>query len=258
MRLHDSRLGSPDAPPLLILHGLLGSSRSWLGCARYLAERFCVWLVDLRNHGQSPHDDEHGIGPMVDDILEWLDSRDIERVRIIGHSMGGKVAMRLACRHPQRIEHLTAVDIAPRGYSVASAELAAMRAIDLDSIRSRFEAEAELVEVVPDRPTRLFLLTNLQRREGRYVWKIHLDALIASLPNVRRPPLDPADRFDGPTHFLIGGLSDFVRDEDHAVIREHFPTVRIEVLDASGHNPHIDDCPGFVSAVLQEAAMTGR
>jgi esterase len=251
--LYHRDLGGAGRPPLVLLHGFLGSSRNWQTAGAALAAQHHVLALDLRNHGRSPHAPEMTFAAMADDVLGWLDARGPDRVALLGHSLGGKLAMRLACRHPARIARLVVVDIAPKAYPGATqrAEIVAMNELRLEGLRSRAEAEMRMAARVPDWPTRKFLTTNLERGEdGRWRWIVNLAALTAALPDLVGAPIDPGDRFDGPAQFILGGKSQFVVAADHAAIRHHFPQARIEVIAGSGHNPHMEQREEFVRRVL--------
>ena len=144
--LHHRDFGGEGTPPFVILHGMLGSSRNWQTVGRDLAARRRTFALDLRNHGESPHADVMTYDSMAADVLAWLDARAIEAADFIGHSMGGKVAMVLACRHPERVHRLIVVDIAPKPYAWPAhrVEFAAMKGLDRASLRSRAEAESRL------------------------------------------------------------------------------------------------------------------
>lgn len=249
--LHARHFGGEGLPPLVILHGLLGSSRNWQTVARDLTDRFSVWALDLRNHGASPWSDTMTYPEIAADVLAWLDARGFDRVHLLGHSMGGKTAMRLAADHPARLRSLTVVDIAPRDYEHHHrTEFAAMAALDLAALPDRKAADAALAAGVPDWPMRQFLLTNLARRDdGRFAWDIHLAALAAALPALSATPLAPHEGFAGRTTCIIGGKSAFVRPEDRATLLRHFPHAALIDLPASGHNPHIEDRANFVAAL---------
>jgi pimeloyl-ACP methyl ester carboxylesterase len=243
--------GGSGEPPRVILHGFLGSSRNWLTAGKDLAAGRRAFALDLRNHGLSPHSGEMSYAAMAADVLAWLDARGIARAELVGHSMGGKVAMLLASRHPERVGRLVVVDIAPRDYHwpERGAELRAMRGLDLPGLGSRAEAEAQLAPAVPDAAMRKFVLTNLERTPGGWRWMVNLAALEAALPALEQNPLGPGDRFGGPSLFVAGGRSRYVEPSDHAAIREVFPAARIVVLEGSGHNPHIEAREAFVRAV---------
>ena len=245
-------LGGAGRPPLVLLHGMLGSSRNWQTTGRDLAARHHVFALDARNHGKSPHHPEMTYAALADDVVRWLDAQAIGRAAIVGHSMGGKTAMRLACRHPERVERLVVVDIAPKDYYWVAhrGEFAAMNELDLHGLHSRAEAEMRFEARVGSPGLRKFLATNLERDHGGWRWVINLPVLTAALPVMEANSLEARDRFDGPALFITGGRSPYVRPEDHAVIRRHFPAAEIVVLADSGHNPHMDAREEFVRLVV--------
>lgn len=256
MDLFSRDLGGAGRPPLVLLHGILGSSRNWQTAGRDLAVRYHVRALDLRNHGGSPQAEEMTYGAMVDDVVAWLDAQGLGRVTLLGHSMGGKVAMLLACRHPERVERLVVVDIAPKDYDWGGRqrrEFAAMNALELAGLRSRAEAEGRLEAAVPDWALRKFLTTNLERTgDGPWRWTVNLPALTEALPALEKNSLGPADRFAGPARFIVGGKSAYVRPADQAAIHAHFPAARIETIPESGHDPHMQARADFVGLVLAD------
>jgi len=234
---------------------LLGSSRNWLTTGGDLAARYHVFALDLRNHGKSPHGEPMDYPTLMADVLAWLDAHGLGKVTLMGHSMGGKVAMLLACRHPERVERLVVVDIAPRNYlsHAHRAEFAAMNELRLDTLQSRGEAELRFESRVSDWAMRKFLTTNLERTEdGHWRWQINLPVITAALPAIEESSLASEDRFDGPVLFVTGGKSHYVRDEDRSVITAHFPKAQIRVIAGSGHNPHMETRAEFVAAVTAE------
>ncbi|MBL9186331.1 MAG: alpha/beta fold hydrolase [Opitutaceae bacterium] len=249
-------LGGAGKPPLVLLHGMLGSSRNWQTTGADLAAHFHVLAPDLRNHGSSPHAATMSYEEMMDDVLAWADAQGIARATWLGHSMGGKVAMLLACRHPARVERLVVVDIAPRDYFWPGhrQSFTAMNELNLADLASRAEAEMRMEGRVPALPLRKFLATNLQRSaEGAWSWQINLPALTAAVPELEKNPLAAGDVFPGPTRFIAGGKSAYVESTDHAVIRAHFPAADIRTIAESGHNPHMEARAAFVAAVLEPA-----
>ncbi len=235
---------------------MLGSSRNWQTAGRDLTARFHVLALDLRNHGSSPHDPEMSYAAMADDVLGWLGAQGLPRVTLLGHSMGGKVAMLLACRHPERVERLVVVDIAPKDYHSAEhrAEFAAMNGLDLATLPSRTAAEQGFEAQVSDWAMRKFLATNLERTpEGRWRWQINLPVLTAALLALEADALLPADQFAGETMFIAGGKSRYVKEADRAAILSHFPRARIETIPDSGHNPHMETRAAFVAAILSDS-----
>jgi len=249
VKLHHLDLGGVGKPPMIVLHGMLGSSRNWQTTGRDLAAWFHVYALDARNHGKSPHAPEMDYVAMVDDILAWMDGQGIARATIAGHSMGGKTAMLLACRHPERIERLVVVDIAPKDYHWVAhrAEFAAMNELNLTSLQSRQEAEMRFEALVGDLGMRKFLATNLERAsEGGWRWLVNLPALTAALPVLERSSLGPKDVYAGPVLFIAGGRSHYVQSGDENLIREHFPAMKVEYIADSGHNPHMEKREEFV------------
>lgn len=251
--LASRELGGAGAPALVVLHGLLGSSRNWQSAGAALAARGPrVIALDLRNHGDSPWDDDCSHGAMAGDVAAWIDRAGVGPVHLLGHSLGGKVAMRLAAERPALVARLTVVDIAPRAYpGRLRAEFAAMRALDLSALGSRREADAALTALVPDWGQRQFILTNLtQDTSGAWAWKVNAAALEAALPALLAAPITPGQVYAGPARLIRGGRSDYVTDADLAVFRAHFPAGDTVTLPESGHNPHFDARSGFVEAVL--------
>lgn len=251
VKLFHRHFGGAGNPPLVILHGLLGSSRNWQTVGRELADRFDVYALDLRNHGSSPWSAGMSYPELAADAVAWLDERGLGPVHLLGHSMGGKTAMRFAIDHPDRLLSLTVVDIAPRDYDFHHRiEFAAMKSLDLASIADRREADAALSAGVSDWGMRQFLLTNLNRKDdGSFGWDINLRELAGSLPEISANPLAPGETYAGPTTFVIGGKSAFVRHEDRAAITCHFPGAEFAELPSAGHNPHIDDRAAFVGLI---------
>lgn len=242
MIVFERDLGGEGEPPLVILHGLLGSGRNWLTAGAALMHLRRVYVLDLPNHGDAPHTDTMSYQLMCDGLIEWLDERRIERMVLIGHSMGGKLSMRFACDHPERVERLVVVDIAPRHNPGSHAtEFEAMLKLDIDRLSSRREAEEQLEQLgVRSWGMRQFLLTNLDRGDdGKYRWRINLPVLAAGIAGLARNPLSDGDRFDGPTLFIRSLKSNFIADENIPTIRRHFPAVTIVPMEC-GHNPHID------------------
>ena len=252
MQLFHTDLGGAGKPPMIVLHGMLGSSRNWLTAGKDLAAHWHVLALDARNHGRSPHDPVMSYDVLARDVAGWMKTHGLPRAMIIGHSMGGKTAMLLACRQPELVERLVVVDIAPRDYFWVAhrGEFAAMNELDLASLASRAEAEMRFEARVPHLGMRKFLTTNLERDEaGRWRWVVNLPALTEALPRMEKNSLQPDDRYAGPVLFIAGGRSQYVQPADHEAIRRHFPAARIEVIPGSGHNPHMEARERFVELV---------
>ena len=237
---------------VLILHGLLGSSRNWATVARELGARHRVHALDLRNHGSSPHTEPFTYDDLVDDVAAWIERHCDGPTAVIGHSLGGKTAMFLACRHPDLVVRLAVVDASPCPTEPRwQREFDAMRAIDMQGLGSRQQAEDFLQQRgIDDWAFRKFLTSNIERAEGgSYRWRINLRALHGSLPRIFEAMLTPGDRFDGPTLLIRGGDSTFVPDADLDSIRLHFPRVAVRTIAGAGHNVHADTPREFMDAV---------
>tara|TARA_B100000242_G_scaffold234790_1_gene174667 strand:- start:357 stop:1139 length:783 start_codon:yes stop_codon:yes gene_type:complete len=255
--LHSEEFGTRGMPPLICLHGLLGSSRNWRSVAKDLASDFRVWALDLPNHGDSLHREDASVKAMAMDLLHWLDHQKLGSVNLCGHSLGGKVAMRFACDHPKRIQKLVIADIAPRDYPPEHhvPTLEALLSLDLDSLNSRKEAEEALASQVPNWAFRQFLLTNLTERDGCFHWKANLSALRASIDGLSSNPLQAEETFEGLTLFVRGGKSGYLRTEHLPQVGKHFPNSKVEVLPEAGHDLHVEDRPGFIRVVREFLAL---
>jgi len=256
MKLTCSSLG--DGPPLLILHGLFGAGRNWSSIAKPLSgQGWRVLTPDLRNHGASPWDAAMDYPTMADDLRTLLDDEaNGHPAVVIGHSMGGKVAMRLALEDPERVRALVPVDVAPVTYPPGRSIEAcaqAMMSVPLDAVRRRADADASMAETIRDGPVRAFLLQNLDLpgpEGGTARWRLNLNALTDSLPTLTGwPEPPPGARYDGPVLALSGGASDYVRAEHHATIRALFPTVRFEVITGAGHWVHAEHPKATLAAL---------
>ena len=240
--------------PMVILHGLLGSSRNWQSAGAALAASgHRVIGLDLRNHGSSPWDDDCSYTSMAEDVRAFLLSEKLDSIHLVGHSMGGKVAMHLALSYPELVGRLTVVDIAPRSYSDrVRVEFTAMNSIDLTKIKSRRDAENQLMDTVTDWGMRQFILTNLNSDEkGVWKWTVNREALTHSLKSILDFDIKDSKVFNGPTRFIRGGKSNYISDADFILIKKYFPQADIITLPESGHNPHFDSRVEFVDAVLK-------
>lgn len=254
MELFFREYGEADKPPLIVFHGLLGSSRNWQAAGADLGNCFRVYCLDLRNHGKSPHAFPHSYQVMMEDVFAWMDEHDLESSHFLGHSMGGKLAMKIACERPERLRSLIVVDIAPKTYpSSHDSEYEAMRQIDLTALPSRTSADRFLLEAVPDWGKRQFLLTNLAKREdgGGFRWIVNLDALEENQREIEGSPIGADHRFEGPALFIVGGRSDYFSDGDVSLVERSFPNAVVKTIEGSGHNPHFEFREEFISLVAK-------
>ncbi|MCC5811650.1 MAG: alpha/beta fold hydrolase [Ectothiorhodospiraceae bacterium] len=240
-----------EGAPLIVLHGLYGSGNNWKRIATTLENDHRLYLVDLRNHGQSPHHPEVGYTAMAADLLALMEELELEQADVLGHSMGGKVAMTLALQHPERIRRLVVADVSPVTYPNSGEHerlLGALQRMNLQQLGSRRGADHDLESEIPSAGIRQFLLTNLEKRDGAWQWRIPLDILSRGLETIRGFP-DLPGSFAGPALFLYGENSDYVRPADHDVIRKRFPEVRFQCMAGCGHWLHAEDPEAFVAAV---------
>jgi len=238
-----------DGFPLIILHGFLGSLDNWRSVSKRLSVSYKIYNVDLRNHGQSPHDEIMSYPIMGDDLREFLDEHQIFEADMLGHSMGGKVAMQFALEHPARVAKLIVVDIAPKDYPPSQRSLLqALRDVKLQTFRSFGEIDAALAPAVRSPVLRQFLLKNLARDVGTFRWKISLDALIKNYDELTKN-IVVREPFNKPTLFIRGGQSKYIQDEDLTIIKQLFPQAEISTIPNAGHWVHSDASSEFLQIV---------
>lgn len=237
MKLFFQKFGS--GPPVLILHGLLGTSDNWQPIARSLEKKYQIFLPDMRNHGRSPHSAEFNYPAMVEDIYEFLTDLNLRNIFLIGHSMGGKIAMNFAIEYPHRVSKLVVVDIAPRKYTLFHDRiLEAMQSIDLNTLTSRKQADDLMTEFIPDRRIRQFLLKNLYRNDGgAFAWRLNLPVITAQLGEIGREVFDKGN-YNSPVLFVAGGNSDYIQDHDMPMIKQIFPAAELVKIPGATHWLH--------------------
>jgi esterase len=229
-----------DALPLVILHGLFGSARNWSSLAKTLSERSDVITLSLRNHGDSPHKSDVTYPAMAQDVAETLVDLGLQSVDLLGHSMGGKVAMTLALTRPDIVNRLIVVDIAPKAYSADHNKyIEAMKAVPLDRITRRSEADVYLKDSIPEPALRAFILQNLTFSDGQGSWILNLDALLEGMTDIEGFPQFKTS-FDKSTLFLHGEASDYVKEADKKSIQTLFHDADIIPIPDAGHWPHAE------------------
>lgn len=248
MQLNYKELG--EGKPLIILHGVFGSSDNWLTIGRKLSENRKVYLIDQRNHGDSPHSDEFTYEAMAQDLSQFIKDHSIDNPIIIGHSMGGKTAMYFAVKHPDLFEKLVVVDIAPKAYPVHHQTiLEGLSSINLSELKSRGDAEKQLAAYVPEKPVRQFLLKNLTRDENKnFTWKINLPVIKEKIDQVV-VGLEPNLSCDKPTLFIRGKNSGYIADEDNITIMNFFPNSEVKTIHGAGHWVHAEKPEEFLNTI---------
>jgi len=239
---------APEAPTLVIAHGLYGSGRNWGVIARRLADRRDVVAVDMRNHGESPRFPTQSYPEMATDLAEVIESLGAP-VDLLGHSMGGKAAMQLALTRPDLIRRLVVADIAPVAYSHDQTRNAqAMASLDLAQISTRAEADAALAVKIDDPSLRAFFLQSLDMRQHPPRWKLNLPVIEAEMPKIVGWPATEG-QFPHPSLFLTGAESSYVRPEHRETIRAHFPKSRFAKIPDAGHWLHAEKPREFEETV---------
>lgn len=248
MELFYREYGSGE--PFLILHGLLGSSDNWLPQAKMLGEQYHVYVIDQRNHGQSPHSEEFNYQVLAADIHDFVQQHQIKNPIVLGHSMGGKAAMNFALAHPELPDKLIVVDIAPKAYDVRHDHIVdGLKAIPIDTLQTRQEADEALATQVTHPAVRQFLLKNLTRKpEGGFSWRINLPVIDKNLELIGGD-LVYEGSFEKSTLFVRGSRSDYILDEDRERIKKIFPNSTLVTMDTS-HWVQSEKPEEFVDVVL--------
>ncbi len=254
------RQHSEHGEPVLILHGLFGSLKNWNRHARQLAEEFKVFSLDLRNHGSSPHVDIMNYPVMADDVLEFLDAQEINRTHVLGHSMGGKVAMQMALSHPTRITKLLVVDIAPVAYTGNRGGhdevFEGLSAVEPGTLTARNEADEILAKFISEPAIRQFLLTNLEHEEQGFRWRFNLPALKANYDELRNNLITdkPCDK---QVLFIKGALSNYIQEDDKEHILALFPSAKVKIVMGAGHWVHAEK-PELFSKIVRDFFAEGE
>lgn len=245
--LNHKRLG--QGQPLIILHGFLGSLDNWLTLGKRFAENHEVILVDQRNHGKSFHSDKFDYDEMVTDLESLIDELSVEKPILLGHSMGGKTVMQYAAFYPQKINKLIVADIGPKAYPIHHDRiLEGLKAIPVNAIESRQEADDILSKYVDFESTRVFLLKNLKRTSEGFEWKMNLSVLCDKISEVGRG-LNYHLPVETDTLFIKGGGSDYITGEDWDDIEEIFPNAELGTINRAGHWLHAENPDKFYELV---------
>lgn len=254
LTLHASSAGK--GPSLILLHGLFGAGDNLGGVRRRLQHRFRVHSLDLRNHGQSPHADSMSYPEMAADVAAWMADNGLASAAMLGHSMGGKVAMELALSAPDRVERLIVADIAPVAYAPHhEGILEGMQALATESLASRKEADQALSAFIEDGRVRQFLLTNLVPASTGFRWRLNVPGLISCYPQIMAAPR-ASGPYTGPVLFLKGGDSDYIDKTCQEPTEKRFPGAQLRVVPGAGHWLHAEKPDLF--ARLCERFLSGE
>ena len=251
LELNFREYGDGDAV-ILLLHGLFGSSANWGSVARQLAARYKVLVPDLRNHGQSPHAADVSYAAMAGDLLALLDHHNLDRALFVGHSMGGKVAMRLALHAPHRVLGLAVVDMAPVAYTHRFDQVfEAFASVDLSGLQSRADADAPMARVLPDPGVRTFLQQNLFRDAKGWHWRCSLEALREGQGRSTAFDVDAGARYTGPASFIYGTASDYLLPQHEPQVQRFFPAARLCAVQGAGHWVYAEQPTAFMDCLQQ-------
>jgi pimeloyl-ACP methyl ester carboxylesterase len=240
-----------EGQTIVILHGLFGSKRNWSSIAKQLSDTYRVLTVDLRNHGESPWSDVHDYSSMAEDVATLIENECSKPPIVLGHSMGGKVAMYLSIMRPQLVAQLIVVDIPPaRSTGTPIDYVRAMQAIPLTTLAHRRDVEELLSETIPDERVRGFLVTNIITRPEGLAWAVNLDVIEKNFETILDwPDLITTQHFSQQTLFLVGENSTFVGPEHETVIQQFFPASSRQVIKNAGHWVHVENTAAFLKAV---------
>jgi len=252
MKLHYKISG--EGTPLIILHGLFGTLDNWGSQVATLEQHFQIISVDLRNHGQSPHHEHMNYDVMANDVIELMNDLHIDQAHIIGHSMGGKVAMQLAINNVERVDKLIIVDISPVAYPVHHQQIIeGLLSIDLETLKSRNDADKQLAQYESDLGIRAFLLKNLYRNEQKkFTWRANIHVIKEEYNNISDAPSHTTkEKFTGPTLFIKGNNSAYIQMAHKSCIDELFTNVSFKLIEGAGHWPHAEK-PKIFSSIIRK------
>jgi pimeloyl-ACP methyl ester carboxylesterase len=240
-------------PALIILHGLFGSSDNWHSVGNVFSKHFFSLVPDARNHGRSPHSDEFDYQVMTNDVAEFIQQQHLASVSLIGHSMGGKTAMLAALQHPELIDKLIVVDIAPRAYPPEHELIfEALNSIDLSAMVRRIDIETKLAQHISDAATVQLLMKNLTRDEqGKFRWKMNLPVIQKNYESINNSLLSQQTRFEKPALFIRGEHSEYILMEDLKPIAELFPRAELVTIKNAAHWVHADAPDDFAQTALE-------
>jgi esterase len=241
-------------PPLIILHGLLGSLDNWQTIARKLSDKLQVFIIDQRNHGRSPHTSEFNYELLSNDLLEFYQQHNISKAHLLGHSMGGKTAMQFALQHSDKVEQLIVVDVAPVAYEDQHSNVfAALLAADVKNAKAREEVEASLREKIKDEATVQFLMKGLQREEAPqsgFQWRLNVESLHKNYGLIAAG-ITSSKSFAGETLFIKGEKSSYINPDHYPAIEKLFPNYQVSEINEAGHWVHADKPNEFISEVIK-------
>lgn len=259
MKLFFRKYGENN-PVLIIVHGLYGASDNWVTHGKILSKYFEVYILDQRNHGNSPHSNEHNYNVMSADIYEFMQSQNIEKAVLLGHSMGGKAVMTFAGKYPGKVSALIIVDISPAKYEINSFSDSKIKkhkkiieALNVNAIlqaKSRIEADKICEKYIDEPQTRAFILKNLKRTSSGFKWKLNVDIITKNIENILSDITLENDISGFPTLFIKAENSDYITEKDINVINNIFPSAEIKTINNAGHWVHAEQPKQFLKTII--------
>lgn len=258
--LHLPAQSPENRPPLVFLHGLFGYGRNWRTIARAFEPTHTVVLPDLRNHGQSFHDPDLSLQAMAQDLERLRAHLGWHQFSLVGHSLGGKVAMQYAHDFGLSLSHLFVLDIAPKSYPLTEHRqlIAAMQSLDLTAIQQRSDADQALTATIPNPAVRQFLLSNLRQHNGQWAWQMNLEAFARHIDTLQTAPQATQPFTRCPVHFLGGAKADYITEADREVIHGQFPEAHIDWLAHAGHWLHAEQPEALIAFLRARCHNTKR
>ncbi|MFT7388560.1 MAG: esterase [Candidatus Endobugula sp.] len=249
--IYSRQLGNTAAPPLLVIHGLFGSLDNLGLIARRLSDTYCVYSIDLPNHGRSAHTQTTSLALLAESVVAWMSEQGIEKAHVLGHSLGGKVGMEIALRYPEKVDRLVVADIAPVAYTARHNDVfAAFKAVDLTVINNRIDADKMMQPCVGELSTRSFLLKNLEKtKDGAWYWRANIDGLIAAYEQLIDANSQDLTAFTRPVLFIKGELSPYILPEHRESIVSLFPFASVKIISGTRHWLHAEKPDIFVGIV---------
>jgi pimeloyl-ACP methyl ester carboxylesterase len=257
MQLFYRQLGSGE--PIIIVHGLYGSSDNWLNIAKKLSEKHSIYAIDLRNHGQSPHSKNFSISVMAEDLYQFVKEHNLKKINLIGHSLGGKISLEFAAKHTEYIKNLIIVDIAPRKYTDDEFEerkkhkeiINILKNINLQKYKNRKDAVEELNKIDTSGRLKLFMMKNIKRqKDGTLQWRINLESIADNLSNILNNFEADISKIDCPTLFIKAEKSNYLTKKDFQLITSKMQKPEITIIEDTSHWLHSEKPDIFTKIVL--------
>lgn len=239
-----------EGEPLVLIHGLFGSMENLGMIAQRLKSQYCVYTLDLPNHGRSQHTKDTSLLDMAEAIIDWMDALELKSAHFLGHSLGGKVSMELALHYPERVQGLIVADISPIQYPRRHDDIfAAFRDVELDKIKHRTDAYHAMEKHVNDIPTRDFLLKNLVKKKDHWQWRMNLELLERNYEAIITGNSREFPSFNNHVLFIKGERSDYILPEHKKTILQLFPKASVKVIHNTEHWLHAEKPDIFTGIV---------